>query len=152
MLWRKLTPVLVLGALLVAYVLARPALAENVEHLGIIEYPVGLLLTALLVWLALRRPREERAPEPPLWRRHEQVVRPLPDPEVARLEAPLRAWVEKGESPEAAAAVLARARARDPAEADALALTLAAEMSSASNARARRKLLDSLTSNVNPGA
>lgn len=143
--WRRLAPVLVLGVLFVAYVVARPALAEGVPHLGIAEYPLGLLVAGTLVYVALRRPRAEREPEPPVWRRHEQVVRAVPDPEVARLDAPLRAWLDAGERPEEAARVLALSQARDAKAAEALVPALAERLSSAKSPKSRRKLMDDLS-------
>lgn len=152
MLWRRLLPVGVLGVLLVGYVAARPALAANLPHLAIIEYPVGLLLGGLLVYVGLRRPREEREPPVPEWRRHEQVVRPVPDAEVARHEAPLRAWLERGEDPAAAARVIARAQARDADEADRLHPSLTDTLAGARSPKARRNLLTDLAKNPKTGA
>jgi hypothetical protein len=142
----------VLGVLLVGYVLARPALAGMVPHLGIVEYPAGLLLGGLLVYAGLRRPRAEREPPAPEWRRHEQVVRPVPDAELARHEAPLRAWVERGEDPSAAAAVLARGQTRDPAEAQRLQTTLTDTLARAASPKARRNLLNDLSRKPKTGA
>ena len=143
--WRRLVPVLVLGGLLVAYVALRPALLGQVPELGIWEYPLGLGVAALLLYAALRRPRPERDPPLPVWRRHVQVVRAVPDPEVERLHAPLRAWQERGEAPEAAARVVAQASARDPEEAERLVPDLAARMAGAGSPKSRRKLLSTLT-------
>lgn len=152
MLWRRLLPVGVLGVLLVVYVALRPMLAEAVPHLGIVEYPVGLVLGGLLMYAGLRRPREEREPPVPAWRRHEQVVRPVPDAELARLEAPLRAWVERGEDPSAAAAVVVRAQTRDPEEAERLQASLTDTFASAASPKARRALLTDLAKKPKTGA
>ena len=152
MLWRRLIPVGVLGALLVGYVAMRPSLAQSVPHLGIIEYPVGLLLGGLLVWAGVRRPREEREPPIPVWERHAQVVRAVPDAELARHETPLRAWIERGDDPAAAARVIARAQARDPEEAERLHPTLTDTLAGARNAKARRNLLTDLAKKPKPGA
>ena len=142
--WLRVVPVLVLGVVLVGYVAMRPTLAETVPHLAIAEYPAGLLVTGLLVYVALRRPRRERETPAPAWRRHAQVVRALPDAELDRLQAPLRAWVERGDDPRAAAGVIARAQARDASEAQALEADLAERLASARSPRAREKLLNDL--------
>ena len=152
MLWRRLVPVGVLGALLVGYVAMRPSLLGSVPHLAILEYPIGLLLGGILVYVGLRRPREEREPPVPVWRRHEQVVRPVPDAEVARHEAPLRAWVERGDDPAAAAAVIARAHARDPDEAKRLQADLTGTLAGATSPKARRNLLTDLAKKPKTGA
>jgi hypothetical protein len=142
----------VLGVLLVGYVAARPMLAASLPHLGILEYPVGLVLGGLLVYVGLRRPKAEREPPVPEWRRHVQVVRPVPDAERTRHEAPLRAWVERGEDPAAAALVIARARTRDPAEAERLRSTLTETLAGARSPKARRNLLTDLAKKPKTGA
>lgn len=121
-------------------------------HLGIVEYPVGLVLGGLLVYAGLRRPQEEREPPVPEWRRHVQVVRPVPDAEAARHEAPLRAWVERGEDPAAAARVVARAQARDPSEAERLHPSLTETLAAARSPKARRALLTDLARKPKTGA
>lgn len=144
----KLLGVLLIGALLVGYVAARPALMESVPHLGIAEYPAGLLLAGILVWVALRRPRALREPPAPLWSRHAQVVRNLPDAELDRLQAPVRAWLERGEDPRAAAAVIARSQARDLSAAKAMEEDVAGRLTQATSPRARAKLLNELANNT----
>src|SRR5687767_2371720 len=101
-----------MGLLAVADVALRPSLAERIPHLILWEFALGLVLLPFLLWIALRPQRRRRPSEP--WRRHEQVVRALPDPVVRGALGPLEAWVERGDAPEAAARVLARATASDP--------------------------------------
>lgn len=104
---RRLVPLGVLAAMGAAYVAARPALAATVPHLDIVEFPVTLVVAAPLLWLAARPARPPRRLEAP-WKRHEQVVRVLDDPETAPLETDLRAWVERGASPDRARAIFSR--------------------------------------------
>lgn len=82
---KRLVPLGALAALGVAYAALRPTLMGVVWHLEILEVPAAILVAAPLVWLTVRpepspphRPSDE-------WRRHEQVVRLLPDPEAAPL-------------------------------------------------------------------
>lgn len=108
----KYAPVVALGAFGVGYVLFRPTLAGIIPHLGIVEFPLGAGIVASLLWSALRRSRDE-LPAPAVWRRHEQVVRILPDPAMRANLDVLERWVETGENPAAAAVVLAKATTKD---------------------------------------
>lgn len=137
-LWR-LVPVALLGVLGVAYVLIRPSLAARNPYLAIWEFPLGALVVALLLWMALGRRRPETPPVP--WRRHEQVVRALPDPALAPLVSALDRWVETGEDPQSAADVLARARTSDPAERETLRAQLASQLAQKSSRRKRESLI-----------
>lgn len=148
--WRRVVPVLLLGGVFVAYVVVRPALAGAVPHLSIWEYPAGLLLGALLVGVALRRPRAERPVAAPAWTRHRQVVRAVPDAEAARMRAPLDAWVERGVGLDEAALVVAKARARDAAEAERIRPEIASLLAGATTPRSRRKLLNALANEKPP--
>lgn len=140
--WSKLIPVFILGAVAIDYVLIRPALLAVVPHLAILEFPVGAALVALLIWLALRRRRAAAPPPAAPWRRHEQVVRPLPDPAERDLAAPLARWLETGEEPERAAAQLARLAGHDRAARDALRARLAKELPLKSSRRKRESVLE----------
>jgi hypothetical protein len=111
---RRLAPLVALAALTSAYVGARPTLLQSVWRLDILEYPLGLLVAAPLLWLAARPPRDARARKPAPaapWRKHRQVVVPLPDPETAASEALLRAWLQDGREAERVAALLGGRRA-----------------------------------------
>ena len=141
---RWLKPLLVAsaGAALVAYLVVRPGLAAQNPHLHLYEFPLAVLAVSLLLWGTLRTPKAARPAPPPEWRRHEQVVRPLPDPEQGRLRAPLDAWLADGSRAAEAADVLARAEGDDdPARRDALRERLAREMGEARSARKRAALL-----------
>lgn len=135
----RLVPVVLLGSLSVSYVLTRPALLARDPHLAIAEFPAGALIVGLLVWAALARRRARAAPEP--WRRHEQVVRPLPDPALAADVDALERWVETGDAPEEAAGVLARAASRDPREQERLRGELAPTLAITRSRRKRESIL-----------
>lgn len=136
--WLRLVPVFLMGALAIAYVLMRPALAARVEHLAIFEFPVGALLVGLLIWVALKRARPE-PPEP--FRRHEQVVRQLADPAIAPYVGALERWVQTGEAPEAAAEVIAKARSTDATEQERLRAQLVPDMQVKASRRKRESML-----------
>lgn len=100
-----------LGALAVGaicYLLVRGRLVALVPAIRWAEYPFLILIVSLTLVYALRAPREERAASVFEWRRHAQVVRVLPDAELARLEDMLSAWLEHGAEPERVAEALAR--------------------------------------------
>lgn len=130
----RMIPVILLGSFAIAYVLARPGLAQRVPHLAILEFPFGALLIGLLLWAALAR-REKRAP-PVAWRKHEQVVRTLPDPALEADARILERWIETGDAPEAAGNVLARASSSDPSVQE---RTRAQFVSSSTHTSSRRK-------------
>lgn len=109
--WYRLVPVAILGIGGVAYVLARPALVARWQNTDIFEFPLGVIVVALLLWAALGRGRPGSPPPP--WRRHRQVVRALPDPAAQPHVAALERWLETGEGPEAAADIVARAQTSD---------------------------------------
>ena len=136
--WHKLAIVLVTGALLVAYIAVRPALATRWPYLHLAEFPIAVLVLGTVLWAALRVPRAERPPPAPAWRRHEQKVRSLPDPEAARLQSALGAWIAEGGSVEAAADILARAVGNDTTERDALRERFAQEMRQLKPSRKKR--------------
>lgn len=116
-------------------------------HVAIAEYPVGALVVAALIWRALAQPAPEVAPV--VWRRHKQIVRPLPDPAMrADLDA-LDAWVDSGAEPERAADVLARAKTHDPRERERLRAELAQELALTPSRRKRESLLKE---RIGPGA
>lgn len=147
--WSRLIPVFILGALAVDYVLIRPALLAVIPHLAIFEFPVGAVLVALLIWAGLRR-RQAAKPAPALpWRRHAQVVRPLPDPATRALAAPVERYLETGEEAERVADLLARASASDPAAQAELRARLAKELPLKSSRRKRESVLKH---HLDPGA
>ncbi|HUR67724.1 MAG TPA: hypothetical protein VM370_00630 [Candidatus Thermoplasmatota archaeon] len=128
-----------MGALAIAYVVMRPSLASRVRHLGILEFPAGAALVAAFLWASLAR----RKPEPaPRWRRHEQIVRPLPDPALTPAVAVLERWIETGEASDEAARVVARAATTDEGEQQALAARLAKDMTLTSSRKKRGSFLN----------
>lgn len=137
--WLRLVPVALMGSLAIAYVLARPALRGRIEYLDILEFPVGALVVALLLWAALARRRPDAPPV--VWRKHEQIVRELPDPALRPDVATLDRWVETGEDPAGAADVLARAHSHDLAEQERLRARLAEELALKASRRKRGSLL-----------
>ena len=136
--WR-LVPVAALGIIAIAYVLARPALAARNPYITIWEFPLGALLVTLLLWMALGRRKPEAPPAP--WRKHQQVVRPLPDPALAPFVSALDRWVDTGEDPHTAADVLARARTNDARERETLRAQLADQLATKSSRRKRESHL-----------
>lgn len=150
---RKLIPVIVLGVASVGYILARGALIGVIPNLNLWEYPVGALVVGTLLWLALRKPRAARPPPEPEWRKHAQVIRALPDAEAMRLEAPLSAWLETGERPEAAADVLATAATYEPRAREETRARLSKELAAARTRRQRETILQKQAKiDPNPGA
>jgi hypothetical protein len=137
--WLRLVPVVLLGILGIAYVLGRPALVAAAPWLELVEFPLGAVVVALLVWAALARRRPEAPPVE--WRRHEQVVRPLPDPAVRPYVSALERWLETGEDPASAADVLARARTSDLREQERLRTELAKDLSLKASRRKRESQL-----------
>jgi len=139
----KVVPLAALALIGVAWIAVRPFVA--VPHLLLYEFPIGAALVALLVWIALRKPKRG-GPASPAWRKHEQVVRPLPDPEAARLEAALENWARTGDGVQEAATVVAAARGDDAARYLPL-------LSKPTRERQRRALLAKLTErSPEPGA
>jgi hypothetical protein len=136
---------LALVALVVVDLLLKPALAARVPHLNLWEFAVGIVLVPWLLWLTLRPSRRARKPAP-RWRRHEQVVRALPDPILRASSAPLESWIERGDAPEAAAAVLARAATNDPAEREAAYARALAAAQGASSRRQREQVIQNFLS------
>lgn len=144
-------PVVALGVLAVGYILARPMLAEAFPDIGIAEFPAGMLVVGLLLYGALRQPKPVAPPKP--WRRHEQVVRELPDPTAAHLEEVLEGWIETGRGAEAAADVLARATAQHAGEREALRHQIARSLSDQGSRRKREALIERyLNESVKTGA
>lgn len=137
--WLRLVPVFLLGVLGVAYVLLRATIVASVPNADILEFPVGAVVVAVLLWAALARRRPEAPPAP--WRRHEQVVRPLPDPVLRPYAAALERWAQTGEEPASAADVLARARTTDPREQERLKAQLVEELSVKASRRKRESQL-----------
>lgn len=137
--WLRLVPVVLMGSLAVAYVVARPMLLQRVPYLDIFEFPVGALVVGLLLWAALAR-RRPAPPEAP-WRKHAQVVREIPDPALAPDVEALERWVQTGEGAERAADVVARSRAVDEAERERLRGALASEFQVKASRRKRESLL-----------
>ena len=135
----RLIPVALMGSLAIAYVLARPGLLGRIEHLDILEFPIGALVVAILLWAALAR-RKPEAPAVP-WRKHTQIVRELPDPALRPDVAALERWVESGDDPVAAADVLARAKTHDLVEQERLRAKLADDLSLKASRRKRESLL-----------
>lgn len=138
---RVIVPMVALALLAATYMLIRSNLAFT--HVALVEYPIALALVAFLAWRALRRPRPRAhayAPAPAL-RRHEQIVRTLPDPESAALGNALAAWVATGERPEAAADAIARAHAPDAARRDLERARLLPLLQQADSRRSRARLL-----------
>ena len=103
--WSRIVPVVVLGLLAVGYLLLRDSLMGRIAHLGILEFPVAVLVFGILLYLALR-PAAKPVP-PPEWRRHEQIVRQMPDPAATSLASIVERYIETGEAPDEAARVLA---------------------------------------------
>ncbi|MEA3199802.1 MAG: hypothetical protein QOE90_1230 [Thermoplasmata archaeon] len=134
---RRVAPLAALLAVALVYVLLRPILADLVPHLGVVEYPIGAALVAGCVLLALR-PRRARAPPAAPWRKHAQVVRPLPDPEAQARAAALDDWARTGAQPDRAQRILAQATGEDVAPA----------MGAATTERKRRALLSSLSKKI----
>lgn len=134
----RLVPVALMGSLAVAYVAARERIAARVPYLAIIEFPIGALIFGMLLWAALSR----RRPAPPVpWRRHQQIVRPLPDPAIALDLGTLERWLQTGQAPEAAADVVARSVTTDAATSDTLRGEIEQEMSSLASRRKRESYL-----------
>jgi hypothetical protein len=140
--------VIVLGALAVGYVLARPSLGGVVPHLAILEFPVGMAVVAALLALALW-PDGKRAPPPAPWRRHEQVVRRLPDPAAAPLVAAVERYLETGEGAEEAADVLAAGMGHDLSQRAGHRQRILAMLSSKGSRRRRESTLNEV---LDPGA
>lgn len=137
--WSKLIPVAILGVGGVLYVLLRPALLARWQNTDIYEFPLGAIVVALLMWAALGRRAPEKPPVP--WRRHQQVVRALPDPAVRPYAAAIERWLETGEDPAAAAAVVARARTADAKRQEALRAELTSELAIKASRRKRESQL-----------
>ena len=144
--WLRLVPVALLGVLGVGYVIVRPKVVAAQPWAAFLEFPVAAVVIGVLLWIALRRRKPETPPVP--WRKHEQVVRPLPDPALRPYEVALERWMETGEDPASAAAVLARARTPDHREQERLRAELAQEMSVISSRRKRGSLLKSYLEGV----
>lgn len=113
----------------IAYVVVRPVISTVVPHLVIIEFPVTLILAALVMRKVARRTTKRvHATEStaPLGVRHEQKVRSIPDPESERVRTTLDRWVRTGEGRDEAVRLLARAYAgrEDPALVDTVDQTL----------------------------
>lgn len=137
--WLRLVPVVLMGVLAIAYVLARPTLRSRIPYLDILEFPIGAAIVAILLWAALARRRP--ASELPVWRKHAQVVRELPDPALRPDMATLERWVDSGEGAEAAADVLARARSPDPVEQQLLKMELVDKLTIKASRRKRETML-----------
>lgn len=135
----RMVPVVLMGSLAIAYILARPTLATRVPYLAIIEFPVGAAIVALLLWAALARRERVAPPEP--WHKHRQVVRALPDPAMERDLAVLERWLGSGDDPRAAADVVARAVSTDPVVQDRTRADLTEQMSIRASRRKRESLL-----------
>lgn len=132
-------PVGVLGILAVGYVLGRPILLAARPDLAIFEFPVGLVVIALLLWLALRR--GARPTPPPEWRKHEQVVRQLDDPAAAPLATTIHDYIETGQGADEAARVLAHAVVREPSQREKARARILTTLSSASSRRKRENAI-----------
>jgi hypothetical protein len=137
--WLRLVPVALLGILGIGYVFARPALTQAVPNAAILEFPIGAIVVAFLLWAALARGRPDDAPKP--WRRHEQVVRALPDPAIRPDALALTRWAETGEDAAGAADVLARARTSDRQERQRLRARLTEDLAIKASRRARESKL-----------
>ena len=137
---RRILAFVTLGLLAGLWLIARPAVLERWSLAWMLEFPIGLAVVALLAWLAMRPARTKERPESP-WQRHEQVVRPLADPDAAPLQGALDAWVEHGESPGAAADVLARALETDPDLRERARARISTDMAEATSRRKREALL-----------
>lgn len=122
------------------YVVARPALAAAFPDLTIAEFPAGLLVVGGLLYWAFRRGEPQAPPAP--WRRHEQVVRELPDPAAERFEHALDRWVQSGENPDEAADILARATAQHAADRERLRAEIAQSLSEQGSRRKREAILE----------
>lgn len=147
--WRRLTALGLAGGAVVAYVAVRPGIAAQNPYLHLAEFPIAVALLGLILLATLRPPRDERRRAIVDWRRHEQKVRQLPDPEAARLRAPLDAWVQDGARHEDAASVVARASGADADDA------LRARMADLRTKRARAAFLRSISKGLDttrPGA
>ena len=128
-LWRRLLPLVLLAALALAWMAVRP----QKGNATLLEYPIAILLVVLLLWDAARDPRPVPVAAPPL-RRHEQVVRDVPDPDARALVAALDAYVATGARAPEAADALARATGGDAA-------TILPTLTRATSRRKREALL-----------
>jgi hypothetical protein len=121
--------------------LARPRIASRNADLELVEFPVSLLLIGLVVWKVVKpTPTEPSATTPP-WRRHEQVVRALPDPESLRLRSTLATWVLHGSQRAEASDILANAATLDEAARARLQARHADAMAAATTAKRRAEYL-----------
>lgn len=136
--WHKVAIVFVTGLLLVAYVAVRPTLAAQWPYIHLAEFPVAIVVLGTVLWATLRVPRAMRPPPAPEWRRHEQKIRALPDPEAKRLQAAVDEWLAEGGRVDDAADVLARAVGNDAAERDELRARFAQEMQQVKSSRKKR--------------
>lgn len=131
----------------IAYVAVRPFLAALVPHLVIIEFPVALVLAALVMRKVARRSTKrahaKEGAQIPLGTRHEQVVKRVPDPESERVRAVLERYVRTGEHRDEAVALLARAYAgrEDPILVKEVEETLPRGGASSRRAASLRKLI-----------
>lgn len=137
---RRILAFVALGLVVGLWLVARPSVLALWPMGALVEFPIALVVVALLLWLAARPARARERPEAP-WRRHEQVVRPLPDPETAPLERALDAWVDGGKDPDRAADVLARALEMDDDRRAAARQRLLQDMGAATNRRKREALV-----------
>lgn len=142
---------------MVAYLAVRPTLAAATPYLLLIEFPTALVLLALVAGLLVRRSRAD-APAPVAatpWRRHEQVVRALPDPEIKRLRDPLDGWLADGSRLDEASRVVALAASRagaGDAHDGALESRVRERMAQARGRRRRESALRSILSSAQPSA
>lgn len=103
---RRATALVLIVVLVGGWLVVRPSVAAAQPFLVFVEFPVALLVLPLVLWWGLR-PRRLKKVEP--WRKHEQIVRRVPDPALARESAAVRDWIETGKAPDAAERVFARA-------------------------------------------
>ena len=137
---RRISAFILLGLLVGTWLIARPVVLARWPMAALLEFPIGLAAVGTLCWLAARPARAREKPEAP-WTRHEQVVRPLPDPEAVPLAQAVDAWVETGKEPGPAADVLARALDADETRRQEHRASLLQEMGAANGRRKREAVV-----------
>lgn len=98
--------------LVAVYIVMRPPLVDASPLLAIAEYPLGILAVATAFTLLSQTSRAKT--EEPLFRRHRQVERVLPDPDARRVREALESWIATGANGEHAAGWAARASHESP--------------------------------------
>jgi hypothetical protein len=104
------------------------------DVLSTLPYPIALGALALLAWGYARARRKRLRPEREHeLKKHQQVIRYVPDPDALPLERALLQWLESGTGPDHAARILTKATGEPQEEA----------VSAATSRRKRESLLES---------